>query len=380
MVTIFLSHAYQPPQLDPTDVAEAHRQIAQLASECLESSPCLFHFFQGGFRAYPKRGADPDSHRLRVNDTGASREYEVSTGRPEGSPHSSGSRRPRARTASRPYGPGCRIQLGEDADTILIVDNDTAFRSQLKKMLETGLYWITIAETVDEGLKLLQGSVIDCVICDAGGEVAQGLEMVRNCKDNPELAHVPIIVLRGESISPSLLDCLAAGADDCVPKAMSATEEIVARVKGLIANRRRVYSWVRRIGQALSPDHLRLPWCIDTSGLSADDAAFVTKIENEIRIGCCDPGFSAAALANNLHCERRTFQRKCKKMVGTSPNALIRFARLVETWKSLLRGACVKSAALKAGFRLYSEIKKDFVDLFGITPAALKARVANGGC
>ena len=271
-----------------------------------------------------------------------------------------------------------RVRLGRSGERVLIVDDGTAYRAKLESLLKSEQFHVTKTETLEQGLELVRSHVIDCVICDADGDVADGLELARQAKADQRLAHIPIVVLRGEQSSRSVCKYLESGADDCVAKTEKVLSELVARVRGPIANRGRVYAWARGQGHPLAPADIGLPWSVDIAELPAEGKTWVLDIEQRIRLGFAKSSFSVENLADQLGCVTRSLERKCVEFVGLRPAALIRFARLVRAREFLLEGKDIKYARGNAGVPPHSDFLAHFERLFGITPSELKRRVARG--
>ena len=113
---------------------------------------------------------------------------------------------------------------------ILLADNDAAFREELGSQLRATNYVVHTASSIAEGLMQLgSDAVVDLVICDAEGDELAGLATLRAYRSDPRLELTPFILLRQPQSTFSILDCLRAGADDCVVKMNNAIEEVVAR-------------------------------------------------------------------------------------------------------------------------------------------------------
>jgi len=112
---------------------------------------------------------------------------------------------------------------------ILLVDDDTIFRSELKEAL--GEYTIVEAPNGEEALKLLKKpNDIDLVILDVKMPGVSGTEVLRQIKDiSPKLG---IIILTGFSSEAVAVEALRGHADDYIEKPVDIhkTKEIIERL------------------------------------------------------------------------------------------------------------------------------------------------------
>lgn len=87
---------------------------------------------------------------------------------------------------------------------ILIVDDDYAMRLLLSATLKTvdlnlEIGCIYEAENGRQGMDILKEHPIDLLLIDLCMPVMDGLEMLRCISEHPEYAHIPAIVISGET-------------------------------------------------------------------------------------------------------------------------------------------------------------------------------------
>ena len=131
-----------------------------------------------------------------------------------------------------------RAQAGpaENADRILVVDDNADMRRYLKRILQD--HWKV--ETATDGMLALtrvRKSVPALVIADLMMPGLDGLSLLRALRDDPNCAQVPVMVLSARVNEDASVDALGAGADDYLPKPFSA-RELIARVAVQLARAR----------------------------------------------------------------------------------------------------------------------------------------------
>ncbi len=79
---------------------------------------------------------------------------------------------------------------------ILIVDDDPDFVEYTRTVLETADYRVVSAGNSDQGMRVLGREKPDLVVLDViMSSILDGLNMSQRMADDPELAHVPIVMV-----------------------------------------------------------------------------------------------------------------------------------------------------------------------------------------
>jgi sigma-B regulation protein RsbU (phosphoserine phosphatase) len=115
---------------------------------------------------------------------------------------------------------------------ILVVDDDRASRKLLVRTLSLAGYDCREAETGDEALQLLRREQPSLLILDFEMPGLNGAEVLKQLRSdsNPDVAHIPAIMLTGHGGEQSEVGCLEAGADDFVTKPIN-TAVLRARIE-----------------------------------------------------------------------------------------------------------------------------------------------------
>jgi DNA-binding response OmpR family regulator len=117
---------------------------------------------------------------------------------------------------------------------ILIVEDDTALASFLKKGLEAEHYAVDVAPDGEEAGFAVTESDYDLVALDLNLPKIDGLMVLRGVRAKKPL--LPVLVVTGRSRIEDRVQALDAGADDCLIKPFSFSE-LSARVRALLRRR-----------------------------------------------------------------------------------------------------------------------------------------------
>jgi len=114
---------------------------------------------------------------------------------------------------------------------ILIIDDETALLSQLKRLLEQQRYMVATAENGEEGLDLIFETPFDAIILDIMMPVLDGLTLLEQVRDAG--IDTPVLMLTAKGDTDDRVKGLDLGADDYLSKPFS-SEELLARVRALL--------------------------------------------------------------------------------------------------------------------------------------------------
>lgn len=113
---------------------------------------------------------------------------------------------------------------------VLIVDDDGDLRSLLVLALRRAGLATLDASSGEEAMAIISRQRLAGVVCDLKMGGMSGLDVVRQIRRRPETATLPVVLMTGSGDADSVIDGLAAGADDFLAKPVR-LEELIARVK-----------------------------------------------------------------------------------------------------------------------------------------------------
>ena len=119
---------------------------------------------------------------------------------------------------------------------ILVVDDDPIIRGFTRNMLEEREYRVTIAPDGEKGLELARSDPPDLVLTDLVMPYADGFDVLRSMKADPELQAIPVIVLSMKDKERDIVRGLEMGAADYVVKPFHALE-LLARISKALERR-----------------------------------------------------------------------------------------------------------------------------------------------
>jgi len=108
---------------------------------------------------------------------------------------------------------------GDGAAAILLVDDNEDNRYTLSRRLEReGYRNLTAAVDGREALERLVADPFDLVLLDVMMPELDGIEVLARMKADPELRHIPVIMISAASELDRIVRCIELGAEDYLPK------------------------------------------------------------------------------------------------------------------------------------------------------------------
>jgi two-component system response regulator MprA len=139
-----------------------------------------------------------------------------------------------------------------DQARILVVDDEPAVQSALKRALTLEHYEVEQACDGREALELLSSTPYEAVILDVAMPRVDGLEVCRRLREGGD--HTPVLMLTARGEVDDRVTGLDVGADDYLAKPF-ALRELLARVRALL---RRAGEEGQNGGEALAFEDLRM--------------------------------------------------------------------------------------------------------------------------
>ena len=117
---------------------------------------------------------------------------------------------------------------------LLVVDDDPINRRLLASYLERLGHTVVTAVDGARGWKQLHtGDPFDVVLLDVLMPELDGYEVLALIRGDPDLRHLPVIMISAVEETDSIARCIELGADDYLPKPF-ALEELLARLRALL--------------------------------------------------------------------------------------------------------------------------------------------------
>ena len=115
--------------------------------------------------------------------------------------------------------------------TVLIVEDNNIIRDQIVAILEMSGYTAMAAANGSDGLRLACQSRPALIISDVAMPELNGLDMLRNIRQNPEFDHTPVVLLSAMIATEDIRKGLELGASDYLTKPFRITDllQVVSR-------------------------------------------------------------------------------------------------------------------------------------------------------
>ena len=117
--------------------------------------------------------------------------------------------------------------------TVLIVEDQEDNRRIMRDLLTSSGYAVIEATTGIEGVAAAEVHRPDLILMDVQLPGIDGYEATRQIKAQPELAHIPLIIVTSYALSGDDRKAYAAGCDDYVAKPFS-PRRLLAKVRAYL--------------------------------------------------------------------------------------------------------------------------------------------------
>ncbi|MFB0613747.1 response regulator transcription factor [Aurantiacibacter poecillastricola] len=116
---------------------------------------------------------------------------------------------------------------------ILIADDDPILVEILRFRLEGAGHCVTVARDGEEALERVRDDQPDLVVLDSMMPVIAGPEVLAELKSDPELRHIPVVMLTARAGEADIIAGLKGGAAEYLTKPFI-PQELLVRISGLI--------------------------------------------------------------------------------------------------------------------------------------------------
>jgi len=175
---------------------------------------------------------------------------------------------------------------------VLVVDDILPNVKLLEAKLSSEYYEVLTATNGEDALKIVKAENPDIVLLDVMMPGMDGFEVCQRIKTDPEVAHIPVVMVTALTDSADRVRGLEAGADDFLSKPVNDTA-LMARVRSLVRLKMTIDEWRMRENTASQLG------VIDDRGSMMDeptDNARILIVE--------DQNFEAEKIAETLHADK----------------------------------------------------------------------------
>lgn len=265
------------------------------------------------------------------------------------------------------------LENNPDGFSILVVEDNEELKAFLKNILSEN-YTVITASNGEEGLQHTVDDLPDLIISDVMMPVMDGLEMIRQIKENNNICHIPIIVLSAKASLDDRIAGLEQGIDDYITKPFSATY-LKTRIASLLNQRKALQElYMNRLMEGKhtsSPD----PLTPSQPQITPYDEQFMEKVMAYMEEQMDNAELTIDEFAEQLMLSRTIFYRKLKSIVGLTPVDFIREIRIKRAVQLIDSDEYnFSQVAYMTGFNDPKYFSKCFKKVIGINPSEYKER------
>ncbi len=248
---------------------------------------------------------------------------------------------------------------------IMVVDDDHEVSGYIKSELSPW-YHIDTFQDGQEALDALLKGRYDLVVSDVIMPEMDGVSLLKNIKSNPQVSHIPVILLTSKAEVSDRLEGFRGGADAFLSKPFN-MEELHVLIDKLIDNVRRLRG---KFSGALEQKDRRED--IDVVGYNDQLMERIMKAVNE---NLSDSDFNVEKLASDVGISRAQLHRKMKEITGVSTSEFIRNIRLEQAARLIKEDKInLTQIAYTVGFTNQSHFSTIFKRQYGMSPSEYAAK------
>ena len=247
-------------------------------------------------------------------------------------------------------------ELPQKHDISLLIVEDNPELLMLMHQLLTTYYNIYIAQNGYEAIEIIHQKPIDLIISDIMMPDMDGYELTKQIKEDPDYAHLPIVLLTAKRDMDDEQRALLLGADDFLTKPFK-LKELKIRVDNIIQNR-------KRIKTENKPEEEEPP-----RELTADEL-FLQRARQLVLDHLEDDDYDRDALASDMGASASTLYNKLRAIANVNVSTFIRSIRMDEAKRIATENPDIRISdlAYQVGFRDPRYFSTSFKKHFGMQP------------
>jgi len=249
---------------------------------------------------------------------------------------------------------------------LLIVEDNSDVRNYIKSNLNKGYIILEAVDGLDGWNKSIE-QIPDLIVSDVMMPKTDGFKLCDKLKTDERTSHIPVILLTAKAALQDKIEGFETGADDYIMKPFE-PDELKARVKNLIEQRKRIHEHFKKHGL----------FEIETKKITPVDQKILKEIFETINQRISDPSLSVETLVENLSLSRSVLHRKVISLLGETPAELIRRIRLTKAAELIKQGfGNLSEISLEVGFSNPAHFSENFKKQFGIPPSQYQQKNTN---
>lgn len=248
---------------------------------------------------------------------------------------------------------------------ILVAEDNDDLRNFLFNLL-SDKYLVTTASNGEEALEKIKKGSCDIVVSDVIMPKMSGFELCKIIKNNPEISHIPVILLTAKTTISEQMEGLQDGADAYICKPFN-IDLLLLTIKNQLRRKEMLWQYF-----SLPESH---PDTAIKNSLNEHDRNFLNELTKLISEEMNNPQLCVDYVAHSMGLSRTLLYRKVKGLTDMSPNDFIRNYRFKRSAELILEGnLSLSEIAEETGFGSYSYFSKSFKAHFGLSPKEYESK------
>ena len=248
--------------------------------------------------------------------------------------------------------------LSKNKPVLLVVEDNFDLRTYISRML-SDKYKVTEAESGEKGLQMALDEIPDLILSDIMMPGIDGIELLKQLKQNITTNHIPVILLTAKSAETSRMEGLQAGADDYIVKPFN-IELLELKISNLLEERKKLQEKYRR----------RVVIGDSEIEIENEDEKFLKKALLIVETKMKDPDFSVKVFSQEIGLSRVHLYRKLHALLEESPGDFIKRIRLERAAQLLAKSKKnVSEVCYEVGFKDPVYFAKCFKKAFNKSPS-----------
>lgn len=244
--------------------------------------------------------------------------------------------------------------------SVLIVDDDKEIGDYISAEL-SGYYRFHTCINGKEALAELLKNKYDIVISDVMMPDMDGLTLLKMLKKNPNISHIPVILLTSKANIDNRLEGIKKGADAYLAKPFN-MEELHLTINNLINNRQRLKG--KFSGALIQKDK------IESAQVDANNDLLMKRIMKSVNENLSNSDYRIEQLSIDAGVSRAQLYRKLREITGVSASDFVRNIRMEQAVRLLQeKKVNITQVAYIVGFTNEAHFSTVFRKHFGVSPS-----------
>ncbi len=247
---------------------------------------------------------------------------------------------------------------------LLIVDDEPDVRRYVSEEM-SDRYHVVECVNGKEALDAVFRQQPDLVVTDVMMPVMDGIELCRKIKQNPNLNHIPVVMLTAKTRDEDNVEGMNVGADAYVTKPFS-IDVLKSTVQSIIRQRERLRNTFQ---EKQLPDEQ-----IDELRVKSPDEKLMERVQRSITSHISDPQLAVNTICEEVGISRVHLHRKLKELTNQTTRDYIRNVRLQQAAMLLKqKNYAISEVATLVGFTNAANFSTAFRALYGMSPSQYAA-------